>query len=323
MNAIYSTLRGYFLAGCEAHKKNLRFALKLAGIGVNLKKCIYCGKDKPVTDFSDEHIWPDALGGDFLEPFWRTQDVCKRCNSLSGVFVDGAFIKGFFGTAERATGARNYVDISNPNSVCLPLDYLGQLKMSSLPPDEIGEYWAGPCGANILHIRPADSDDHWASYAGGDPRTKKLVAGRAYMALTSHNMFWVHVSLNSFKAHFKRARRFVTNLQVCPQTIGDFKNHFGIDFPDLSDPTQAHDMEVMNTVVAAGRNGTELESSLKLQSDTGTRMLAKLALAVGYKLFGTDFLDTAYATTLRNGLWERDANKRKKLSVKGTGYLGT
>lgn len=290
---------------------------------MNLKKCIYCGKEKPVTDFSDEHIWPDALGGDFLDPFWRTQDVCEHCNNLSGVYVDGAFIKGFFGSAERATGARDYVDVSNPNSVCLPLDYFGPLNGLKLPPDEIGEYWAGPCGANILHIRPADSDDHWSSYAGGDPRAKKLAAGRAYMALTSKNLFWVQVSLNSFKAHFKRARRFVTNLQVNPQAIGDFKNYFGIDFPDLSDPTQAHDMEVMNTVVAAGKNGTSLESSLSIQLDTGTRMLAKLALAVGYKLFGADFLDTAYATDLRSALWERDANKRQKLPIKGTGYLGT
>ncbi len=173
---------------------------------MTVKKCIYCDRDKDPADFSDEHIWPDALGGDLLEPFWRTEDVCKRCNGLSGLFVDGAFIKGVFGSAERSSGTREYIDITKPGSVRMPLYYCGQLKGLALPPDEIGEYWAGPCGANILHIRPADSDDQWSAYAGGDPRAKKIAAGRAYMALTSSRPFWVHVSLNSFRAHFKRAR---------------------------------------------------------------------------------------------------------------------
>jgi hypothetical protein len=64
-----------------------------------------------------------------------------------------------------------------------------KLTVLCFQPDEIGEFWAGPCGANILHIRPADSDDHWASYAGGDTRANKLTAGRAYMALTSGKSF--------------------------------------------------------------------------------------------------------------------------------------
>lgn len=67
--------------------------------------CYYCGLDKPRSDFSDEHVWPDALGGDPLPSFWRTAEVCQGCNSMSGVFVDGAFIRGWAGAAERGTGA--------------------------------------------------------------------------------------------------------------------------------------------------------------------------------------------------------------------------
>jgi hypothetical protein len=288
---------------------------------MSVKKCIYCGQDKPQADFSHEHIWPDALGGDFLESFWHTEDVCGRCNSLSGVFVDGAFIKGLFGGAERASGARDYIDVAKPASVLIPLDYCGQLNRPPLPPDEIGEYWAGPCGANILHIRPADRDDQWATYAGGDPRAKKIKAGRAYMALVSNNRFWVDVSLNSFKAHFKRAQRFITN-QLDPATAEYFKTNFNTHVPDPTDPTQARDMDVMNQVISAGRNGTWLKLALPIQLDTGTRMLAKLALAVGYKLFGAEFLDSDSGKTLRQGLREADANKRKKLPINGTGYLG-
>ena|ERR1700730_6272593 len=78
-----------------------------------MKKCIYCGRDKPLVDFSDEHIWPDALGGDFLEPFWRTEDVCGRCNNLSGVFVDGAFIKSVFGGGNKRVERGSILTLPN------------------------------------------------------------------------------------------------------------------------------------------------------------------------------------------------------------------
>jgi HNH endonuclease/integrase-like protein len=92
-----------------------------------MKTCIYCDQEKADDEFSDEHIWPDALGGDFLPPeTWRTDDVCRRCNSLSGVFVDGSFIRSWIGNAERATGARDYLKptLTAPLGV-LPLDYMG------------------------------------------------------------------------------------------------------------------------------------------------------------------------------------------------------
>jgi hypothetical protein len=68
--------------------------------------CIYRRLDKPTDCFSDEHICPDALGGDFLPPLWRTNDVCQNCNNMSGAYVDGAFIKSWMGDAERARRAR-------------------------------------------------------------------------------------------------------------------------------------------------------------------------------------------------------------------------
>jgi hypothetical protein len=285
---------------------------------MSAKKCVYCGRDKALGDFSDEHIWPDALGGDFLETFWRTEDVCELCNRLSGLYVDGAFIRSMFGSLERAIGAWEYINVAKPRTVILPLYYCGQLKSPALASDETAEYWAGPCGANILHIRPADIEDQWASYAGGDPRAKKVAAGRAYMALTSSRPFWVHVSLNSFKAHFKRAQRFVTNLHLHPPAAEYFKTYM----LDPNDPTQASDMSVMEEVFSAGKEKRPLKLSLVIKLDTGTRILAKLALAVGYKLFGVEFLGSQYASTLRLALWERDANKRKNYPVRGTGYFG-
>jgi HNH endonuclease len=76
-----------------------------------LKTCVYCEQDKPEEEFDLEHIWPDALGGDLLPALFQTNDVCQRCNNLAGLFVDGAFLKSWFGQAERATGAYDYVDL--------------------------------------------------------------------------------------------------------------------------------------------------------------------------------------------------------------------
>ena len=73
-----------------------------------MKTCIYCGEEKNPYEFSDEHIWPDALGGDDLPDFWRTDDVCQKCNNLSGLYVDGAFVKGWPWGAERARGAVDF-----------------------------------------------------------------------------------------------------------------------------------------------------------------------------------------------------------------------
>jgi hypothetical protein len=136
----------------------------------SVKTCLYCGLEKSNDAFSDEHIWPDALGGDHLPLLWRTDEVCVNCNSMSGVFVDGSFTKSWVGAAERATGAGEYLSPNQPSAGVLLLDYIGPLPDVPTRQGEIAEYWCGPCGANIIHIRPDDSDEHWKSYAGGDPR---------------------------------------------------------------------------------------------------------------------------------------------------------
>lgn len=89
-----------------------------------MKKCIYCGNEKEENQFSDEHIWPTAFGGGFLPALWRTKDVGASCNNMSGVFVDGAFIKSFFGTMERSHESHLYLAPANTRGI-LPLSYFG------------------------------------------------------------------------------------------------------------------------------------------------------------------------------------------------------
>ena len=280
---------------------------------VILKK--YCGLEKPRDEFSDEHIWPDALGGDHLPDLWRTHDVCIKCNSMSGLRVDGAFIKSWIGAAERATGALEYLSLKHPDASVLPLNYMGPLPDVPTQPGELAEYWIGPCGAIIIYVRPDDTEEDWKSYAGGDPRSKPAKTGRAYITLTSEQPFWVLVSLASFKAHFKKAQRFIVNMDVPPQWRGVFRR------PDTSEPVQAADMAIVNAVRSAGNNGEEIRVRPVIKTDLGTRFLAKLGLAIGFKLLDAPFLSTEYAQHLRAGFREADQEKIKQIPVNGTGYL--
>jgi hypothetical protein len=234
---------------------------------------------------------------------------------MAGVFVDGSFIKSWMGNAERSIGAREYLSPTRAGVSVLPLDYIGQLRDMPTREDELAEYWCGPCGANIIHIRPKDSDGHWASYAGGDPRAKKSRAGRAYIALVSEEPFWIAVSLASFKEHFKRAERFVVNMDVPPQWNNSFKN------PDTNNPVQAGDMKVVTVVTSAGRNGDWIRARPVIRFDVGNRFVAKLGLAIGYKLLGTPFLQTDYAKNLRKGFREADGEKRRHIPMRGTGFV--
>lgn len=53
-------------------------------------KCLYCGNEKNEEDFSQEHVIPKALGGNLTpdNPF-TIHNVCRRCNSVAGAFIDG------------------------------------------------------------------------------------------------------------------------------------------------------------------------------------------------------------------------------------------
>lgn len=252
-----------------------------------MKNCIYCGLEKPEEEFSDEHIWPDALGGDFLpHDVWRTDDVCQKCNSISGVFVDADFIRSWIGKAELSRNSLEYL-AGKGKASAIPLDFLGPIQNVPVPNGHVAEFWAGPCGANIIHIRPDSGDEQWAAYAGGDPRAKKSKAGRAYMALTSAEPFWISVSLKSFRKHFDRAERYVVNMNIPPDW--PFRN------PDSADRVQAEDMKTVDAVIRAGRSDEWIKVQPKIRFDLGNRMLAKLGLAIGHKLLGLSFLATDYA----------------------------
>jgi hypothetical protein len=125
----------------------------------------------------------------------------------------------------------------------------------------------------------------------------------------------VVASLNSFRAHFRKAARFIVNAAVPSQWSDAFTE------VNRSDPQQQRDLKVVDAVAAKASKGEMVHSQVILAVDTGSRLLAKIALALGYKLLGGDFLTTPYAADLRKALWERDFSARQQIPIRGSGYL--
>lgn len=278
------------------------------------KLCIYCNLEKIGTEFSDEHIWPDALGGDHLSRFWRTDEVCRACNSMSGVFVDGAFIRGWAGSMERGCGARDYMLLSDPMQTVLPLNYLGKLPNEMTESGEVADWWVGPCGATIVHIRPKESEEFWTPYLGGDPRAKKAKAGRAYIALASASDYWIIAALASFAKHFRRARRYVVNMDIPPEWKV-------FERVDRGDAEQAADLVVIDTITDAAKAGRAVKAQVQMQIDCGHRFLAKIALAIGCQLFGSPFTVHAQGADLRHAFRQANLERRREIPIRGTGYF--
>lgn len=281
-----------------------------------MSMCIYCRQCKPEDDMSLEHIWPAALGGNALPEPWQTLDVCRKCNNASGLFVDGEFIKGVFGSFERSAHHGLYVRDETPTHVVVPLHFRGTLDSIPSPQGEIADFWMGRCGEHVIHIRPQEQQDVWRFSVGGDPRWSKstATAGRVYVALASKEPFWIHSCLASVEAHFKKADLFVVNTDI-PVGHAAFKSAFE------SDLSRRADMDTVKAVQKAFRDGQGIRNRLRIRTDAGTRLLAKIGIAMGHKTLGAAFAETEYAKTLRQALWEADAEKRAALRIKGVGYF--
>lgn len=275
-----------------------------------LVRCIYCNADVPTASLTDEHIWPDALGGDELGPFWRTR-VCRRCNNISGIYVDGAFIRSWFGTAERATDFDAYLSPAEPQRARRTFQYLGTIPNFG-DPQIIVDYWVGPCGVHVMHFRPANEIELWDKYAGGDPRNanRQAEAGVAYLAMTSSVLFWQQVAIASFHHQFSKAKRYC--ITVVDPVLAD-----KVDVPCLGDPL----IDAQLAFCEATLRADKVQVRATIDTSLGGRFQAKLALALGYGLFGAVFGSTTYAGTLRGAFREGDPSKLHAMSVRGSGFL--
>src|SRR5690606_24904446 len=115
--------------------------------------------------------------------------------------------------------------------------------------------------------------------------SKRSKAGRVVVSLTSAEPYWVRTALSSVKRHFAKADRFVTNLELPPGWT-EFR---GLD---PSDPQQAADRAFMKELEEQTERGERLRTQVQVNLGAESRFLAKLALAVGYKILGSVFLQS-------------------------------
>src|SRR5258707_13785841 len=145
------------------------------------RNCIYCEGRRGDSQFSKEHIWPAALGGDACPEIFRTFQVCRRCNSLAGQWADGAFLKSWFLQNEAGVNSLLYMNPDQPGVA--PLAYMGFDEEIVTADDEICERWIGPAGAHIYHIHLRD-EERWHSFAGGGfLRWKRTAPGPRQLCL--------------------------------------------------------------------------------------------------------------------------------------------
>lgn len=134
------------------------------------------------------------------------------------------------------------------------------------------------------------------------------------VSFTSAELYWVYTALSSVKHHFAKADKFVTNLEL-PPTAKHFREL------DPNDPQQAADLRFFREFEANSTRGESLHNQIAIAMGADGRFLAKLALAVGYKLFGARFLQTPYGLGLRKAFREANPEKRRQIPIRGSGYL--
>lgn len=276
--------------------------------------CVYCGKEKRDHELSLEHIWPTALGGDFLPFEFRTRHVCRTCNSLAGRFVDAAFLKSWFGQAERTLAAYEYLDLSLSSNSIVPLQFLTPIAPLLPLSGMTIELYVGPCQTRVFHVRPQDDGEAWDTYAGGDPAARRKDPGRIYIVLNTTNGQWAALALRSVKAQFSHAERYIVNAKL-PPVWHQFATAY-----DENDPTQAADIRA----IRIDPDGPQPQERQKftISIDLDHRFLAKVALGLGYTLLGPEFLRTGHALNLRTAMRQPNSERRAEIPLRGTSYLG-
>ncbi len=251
------------------------------------KKCLYCEQIKDEKEFNIEHIFPASLGGNLCDDLFEINQVCKRCNSISGLFIDGGFIKSWLPQNYKSNNYKEYLDWDNGSA--LPLTYMGTLQNIDLDEDEVCELWLGPCGDTIYHIHQKD-DEKFDSYAGGDPIFRRKNPGYAFLFIATSHENWTKIVLLSFRKHFIDASRYPGNIE-----ISDREQH-ELFFDDIPDEIKSIHDQLLEL------RGAQHETRFVHKLDIEKRFMCKLGLGFGYKYLGEPFLSSAYSSHLRDGM---------------------
>ncbi len=258
-----------------------------------MKRCIYCRKPKPETEFTLEHVIPQFLGGAYGPDRFKTRDVCKSCNSNLGLFVDASFEKNWFVTHKLREIA--FSNFDPDKDAGLPLICMGHsdLKPPDMQPSETCESWLGPLGEQIYWVRPDDERLYW--YSGGNPRTTKDVGSRAYFMFGERSHKNPLLPWRAFRDAFqgRRVKKIMcTAIDADPKLIG-----FG-------EPDELDRLRIEYFLTSCTESQTR-NNRLSMYTKYDFRFMAKLGIGIAYSLFGSRALETPYAEKLHEGLWHR------------------
>lgn len=265
--------------------------------------CPYCGENKPQQEFTDEHVLPKALGGNLRPNNPFKLSVCKRCNTICGLYVDGPFIKCWFIHNERAIASMQYLDPEGGPP--LPLIYMGPLE--SWNGDGVCDFWLGPTGDHIYHFHEPYPTE--PILVGKPPHIKKeqLDPGCVMINIVATNPEWHPIIIRSIESEFAASDRYYLNV-ACKEG--------GPPYPPIP---EKHDKKLQ--WINAFKPGEMRHAHLSIDINSGLRFSIKLALGMGCLFLDESFISSSDAAKLREGLWTTDRSKVSKLQIHGSTFL--
>jgi len=273
-----------------------------------MKKCIYCREMKKESEFTIEHVMPQFLGGAYCPDDFKNRDVCAKCNSNLGLFVDAAFEKNFLVYSYLNENAYSFFDPTRP--VGLPIRCMGPCDL--VPPhmtdEEVCEFWLGPLGEQIFWIRPKDDRLYW--YVGGNPRTTKTARTIAYFLWSERSIKNPLLTWLTFRDAFEGRR---VKKVMCTTVEGSDPTDIGFSEPDSTDRDR------ITYFLACCSKGEVRKIQQSMYTKFDGRFFAKTSIGIAYSLFGEKALSTNYAAELYKGLWYREGDPMP--SVRGTSPL--
>lgn len=273
--------------------------------------CLYCGYDKPKSEESLEHAIPQFMGGEFAPQRYMLRNVCVKCNNLLGLFVDASYAKSWFVTNCLSIAAhRLFTDSSD--DLPLPLVCMGLSKIPGLVIEkgQVVEHWIGPSGETIIWIRSSDERLH--GYSGGNPIDKKKKPSTAYLCPTSNDPARLRIGIESFLHMFKHIR---IRKILCAEVLGPTDEAPLSAFNSRTFEDQTNVDAVMKAL-NSGHLGCQIGFHVRFDQ----RFLAKIALGIGYSLFGQPYLNTNMARDARDICWPKDG---VNIQSRGSTTFGT
>jgi len=258
-----------------------------------------------MAEMSEEHVWPRSLGGHLADDAFVI-DVCDGCNSTCGLFVDAQFTKSWFVTNEMANDAFAYIDLDRGTP--LPLIYMGEVRELNPSPHAVADLWLSHCRSPILHVH-SNTGDKWVGYAGGNIQDRKANPGAAIFLNAADDERWVRLGLRSFLQKFEVERRMVYGVTFATEA----------DTRTFGGPPDSTYQAIVDAYLGLDQPKRPTPCNISIRMDYDQRFMAKVALGLGFKHLGESFLDTTWASLLRQTLWAKTVAEQDRLRSIGSG----